>query len=776
MMGKKRLIGVILLVSISIFASGCALLKKDKDKGVTPTLKTIHITQLTQQEEVLFPGETQKFAAKGLDQNGKEMTGLTFTWSVEKPDDVNEADVSLDAIEQGRIVAFSANKPGEYRLVCEAKGVTGRLNVNVESPKLTTIEVDPDAAVVRPDESLYLTARGLNQKGEPMEGIDFGWWVDPEAGRIEKEGEYNALFIAEKNSGEYEIVCSATGIEGVERRIPIIVGAPEVTTIEVEPSSVVLAPGKKCQFTAYALDQAGDYMFDAEFTWSVDDEQAGTITSGGCFTAGDQVGEYKVICQATNGVKVEIPIRIAVANDQLHTIGKQLVGDSQAAWDRFINSPRLATILENQALPAVQNVSTIIETVFSQVIQPVIFFYEPDTYEDLDDLWNAEKYEEMQEGTWKFAEAAVYEYDEEIGYIDQIGVATVEITRNADGTNSNLTYILDLKYDDSDDVDHYEGQIIVSDSALEQPEDGKSYDINFDFGIEFALANSAEGSLAGKVDLNLTAHAVEIEPDDWETLTVLNRMTGSSNGSFTYNNGEYAFDGDVSLLFASDQEDFFRGTINLPDAKLEGEIALSYVSNPWLKDQPLVEIVNCRLVPQKLTLNGSLVDQSQESKLSAEGTFALELKNAAQFDFSDRYSEMNWPGIKLNFEGILVSQDNNRLAGTLSFEEVDWNRLDVKIGYDLTLDEETRRINLTAKSSDKSKMDIKITSDWGQAVIDMHLEFKPQLFYYNEYKEFVMGRPSLSGQVSVEGKKVGVLSLSDWGLRVDYDDGTFETF
>ena len=602
-----------------------------------------------------------------------------------------------------------------------------------------------------------------------MEEIEFEWLVDPKAGTI--EGDY---FKAGENEGEYEIICKAKGDEGVETRIKIFVGKSKVTTIEVDPSSAVLAADQKCQFTARAFDQAGDPMFDVEFTWSVDDEQAGSITSDGSFTAGDQIGEYKVICQV-DGVTVEIPIKIAIANDRLTTIAKELVGDSQAAWARFIDSPRLATILNDQALPAAQNVFMTIETVFSQVMHLDIFFYKPGTYKDLDELWNTEEQDEMQEGTWRFTEEPVYGYDEEIDDYVQIGVATVEITREADGTSSILTYVLALKYDDNSDVDHYEGRITVTDSNWGMVEDGTPYDNNLDFEINFALANSAEGSLAGNVNLNLTDYVEEIEPDDWEGYTVLNRLTGRSNGSFTYNSGKYAFDGDLSLSFDSAKEDFFRGTINLPDADFVGEMNLSYVSNPWLKDPPWEQIVNCSLVPKKLTLLGSFDDLSQESKLSSEGTFTLELKNAAQFDFLDRYSEMNWPGIKLNFEGELVSQDNDRLAGTLSFEEVAWNQLDVKIGYDLTLDEETRRINLTAKSSDKSKMDIKITSGWGQAEIDMHLEFKPQLFYYDKYKEFMMGEPSLSGQVSVEGKKVGKISLTDWGLRIDYDDGTFET-
>jgi len=60
---------------------------------------------------------------------------------------------------------------------------------------------------------------------------------------------------------------------------------PIPTTMEVSPSSVVMAGETQQQFTGTVYDQNGRVMTGAGFAWSSSDEKVGPITGGGLFTA-----------------------------------------------------------------------------------------------------------------------------------------------------------------------------------------------------------------------------------------------------------------------------------------------------------------------------------------------------------------------------------------------------------------------------------------------------------------------------------------------------------
>ena len=66
----------------------------------------------------------------------------------------------------------------------------------------------------------------------------------------------------------------------------------EMSRVEVFPSRAVLERGEITQFQAFAYDASGSRLFDVTIRWEMEDSEAGSITSGGLFIAGDNSGEY----------------------------------------------------------------------------------------------------------------------------------------------------------------------------------------------------------------------------------------------------------------------------------------------------------------------------------------------------------------------------------------------------------------------------------------------------------------------------------------------------
>ncbi len=96
-----------------------------------------------------------------------------------------------------------------------------------------------------------------------------------------------------------------------EREVPVrlvVRGAPAVvTTIQVAPTGLDLAPGDVAQFSAIAFDQYA-VSTPAAFTWTA---SGGEISADGEYTAGPQSGLFRVTATGPGGVAGSVDVRIA---------------------------------------------------------------------------------------------------------------------------------------------------------------------------------------------------------------------------------------------------------------------------------------------------------------------------------------------------------------------------------------------------------------------------------------------------------------------------------
>ncbi|NLY90675.1 MAG: hypothetical protein GX081_03595, partial [Firmicutes bacterium] len=563
--------------------------------------------------------------------------------------------------------------------------------------------------------------------------------------------------------------------------------------IELEPAQITVTAGGTVQFTAKGYDQYGKEMEGLTFRWSVPKE-AGEITSDGLFTAGDKEGIYKVVCEA-NDIKAEIEVRVNkfAGDGYLQSIGEQLVHDSQTAWDNFSVVPRLSSIFNDQLVPGFSLVISVIDTVMSNVpgcYDPLYYYtQEPGTdYVDLNQIYEGEPQDSPQTGSWRYN--TWYEvYDEET---DEY-LLTASIKRELVNDKDQITFSLQITDLSRNKIGTYNGKILYPTANWERWKfeeeiyeptfpDGTAFPYKKHFDIppyndsmEISIAFEHSDGTNGNINLNgfvSESRFIDVEYDCYEyggdyyvseddSYSIIHSFSGDANGSFTIDDQQYSFDGKLCMNFSEESPDYFTGEIKTPEAFIDSNIEISYVKNSKVTE-PLFRSISTTLVPNRLSLSGSVQDTVED--LVLEGTFVLELENAANYDFNAPYSEDNLAGIKLNFSGLLGHKNINRMAGTLSFQETDYKEFSIEVGYNLTHDGVNRRIGLNATTVDAEKVAIEITSDWGPATIMMDLTFDPEFLNITESGLKIGKLKNVSGKVLVQGLEVGTVEKSDLGF------------
>ncbi|MBQ8056188.1 MAG: discoidin domain-containing protein, partial [Paludibacteraceae bacterium] len=141
-----------------------------------------------------------------------------------------------------------------------------------------------------------------------MTGYDVEWSVSGDAGYFDQDG-----YFTPTKEGDYIISATVNGITGTA---PInIKPAPKVTTIEVTPALATVAVGEALDFVAKCYDQYGNWMWQVEPEWSINNAAGGTVTQVGNYVAGNTPGNYMITVKAGN-VEAYLPIEILDPNQE----------------------------------------------------------------------------------------------------------------------------------------------------------------------------------------------------------------------------------------------------------------------------------------------------------------------------------------------------------------------------------------------------------------------------------------------------------------------------
>ncbi|MBT8508659.1 hypothetical protein AZH53_09605 [Methanomicrobiaceae archaeon CYW5] len=259
-----------------------------------PVLTSIVVSPFTATVEI---GETRQFTATGYDQYGDVMAGATFTWS--------SSDESVGTVTSYGL--FSASEAGSTTITASSGFISDSASVTVPlpAPVLTSIAVSPSTATVEIGETQQFTATGYDQYGDVMAGATFVWSSSDEGvGSITSDGLFSA------SAAGSTTITASSGLISDSASVTVPLPAPVLTSIAVSPSTATVEIGETQQFTATGYDQYGDAMAGVTFVWSSSDEDVGTITSGGLFSA-SAAGSTTITASSgliSDSVSVTVPL------------------------------------------------------------------------------------------------------------------------------------------------------------------------------------------------------------------------------------------------------------------------------------------------------------------------------------------------------------------------------------------------------------------------------------------------------------------------------------
>jgi len=147
--------------------------------------------------------------------------------------------------------------------------------------------IETPASIIKVGERIPLTAQATEVLAAPPE-----WDVQElEGGSLMRSVGYQVTYLAPPYAGAYHVIAKATRANGQRvRAAQLIVVQPQLV---IEPASARLLPGGSCAFNAIVKG------VDApKILWSVEEQDGGSITPAGLYTAPSRPGYYHVTATA----------------------------------------------------------------------------------------------------------------------------------------------------------------------------------------------------------------------------------------------------------------------------------------------------------------------------------------------------------------------------------------------------------------------------------------------------------------------------------------------
>jgi len=170
----------------------------------------------------------------------------------------------------------------------------------VEPPRLAIVVPIPSIIVLRPDETTSLTAASYDQYGGQLVNLSYKWrLITPAIGTITSSGVFHAGIREGSFPGALAVESTPPpgfGLETVQGSVDVIIRREEreslPSSIRLFPAMAELELGRTAYLTALGMDSAGTLLPGGQSRWEMVDNQAGSITTAGRFTAEAKPGYY----------------------------------------------------------------------------------------------------------------------------------------------------------------------------------------------------------------------------------------------------------------------------------------------------------------------------------------------------------------------------------------------------------------------------------------------------------------------------------------------------
>ena len=286
----------------------------------TPTPSAVWVTPATVELSAL--GDTARLSADVRDQHGQAMAGAAVAWASEAPEVA-----TVDG--QGLVTAVGN---GSATITASAGSASGNARTWV-AQEVRAVSVSAAGPVLVGD-TVRLVAETQDANGHAVAGSEFSWASsDTTVATVDASGLVTGLA-----AGEAEVTATSSGTTG-----GVEVAVRAAGAVSVSPSREAIALGDTLRLVAVALDENGQPLAGASFTWSssrpevasvdpmglVTGVAAGsaTITATGAGAAGS--ADIAVLDRAVGAVSVS-PSREAIAlGDTVRLVAEALDENGQ---------------------------------------------------------------------------------------------------------------------------------------------------------------------------------------------------------------------------------------------------------------------------------------------------------------------------------------------------------------------------------------------------------------------------------------------------------------
>ncbi|HEV8600373.1 MAG TPA: Ig-like domain-containing protein, partial [Gemmatimonadales bacterium] len=247
----------------------------------------------------LAAGGSQHFSVAALWSDGSS-TAPAITWSA----------TGGSVAPTGLYAAGTA--AGTYLVIARASnGVADTSLVVITPAVLTGVSVNPASATVLAGSTQQFAAAGTWSNGGTATPT-VTWSAG--GGTISSAG----LYSADGSAGTYRVIATAQGGAPADTGlVTVTVLPPTLTGLLVSPGSASLFPGGSRQFSVSGTMSDGSTVVPP-VSWSA---TGGTISSSGLYTAGQNVGNYRVIARSTSGSRADTSaVAIALAAPVLTSV------------------------------------------------------------------------------------------------------------------------------------------------------------------------------------------------------------------------------------------------------------------------------------------------------------------------------------------------------------------------------------------------------------------------------------------------------------------------
>ena len=272
---------------------------------------------LDPQELTLEAGQSSQFVATAVDEKGREIQGLEFTWEATAGGVISSDGTFIATTRSGEYVKAvrAIVTQGERR--AEAKATIVVRPGPVESVKITTPSVELDIG-----QTHRFQAIAQDEYGNEVTDPDFKWTSSGDVGTITGDGSLTAG----TRAATFEDAVTVTVSEGGPTRrdgATVTVRPGPLYQLSLRPNLLQLEPRRTEQLDVIATDAHENRIADIAVSWNSKSD-AGQVGIDGSFVAGTVAGTYRdaiTVSAQNRGVSKQTAASVLIVPGPISLVG-----------------------------------------------------------------------------------------------------------------------------------------------------------------------------------------------------------------------------------------------------------------------------------------------------------------------------------------------------------------------------------------------------------------------------------------------------------------------